>query len=120
MGKVNKYNIGDKSTRTIDGITFDSAAEMSRWCELKMLEKSGVISNLERQPRFTLIEKRGKVKHKREYIADFSYIENKKCVIEDVKGVKTAVYTLKRDLFLSLYGEYYIFREYQNGREKDY
>jgi hypothetical protein len=118
--RKSKYNVGDKPKRTLDGITFDSIAEMTRWSELKLLEKAGKISDLERQPCFLLIKKYGKVKHNRKYVADFSYIENRRCVIEDVKGMKTSVYTLKRDLFLSLYGEYYTFREYQNGKKKDY
>ena len=57
MGKPHKYKVASKERRTIDGITFDSMAEMNRYLELKMLEKSGVISSLELQPKFLLIPK---------------------------------------------------------------
>jgi hypothetical protein len=33
----NKYNVSDKDARTKDGV-FDSAAEMERYAELKMME----------------------------------------------------------------------------------
>jgi len=41
-----------------------------------------------------------------EYRADFRYVEARtgKLIIEDVKGVKTAVYRLKKKLFEALYG----------------
>ena len=39
-----------RSKRTvIDGITFDSKKEANRYCELKLLEKSGEIKNLDLQ-----------------------------------------------------------------------
>ena len=47
--KLHKYNVASKERRTTDGITFDSMAEMRRYLELKMLEKSGVISGPELQ-----------------------------------------------------------------------
>ena len=38
------------------------------------------------------------------YIADFEYInETGETIVEDVKGVETAVFRLKRNLFLRLY-----------------
>ena len=41
-----------KMARTVDGIVFDSLAEARRWVTLRMLQSGGVISNLERQPKF--------------------------------------------------------------------
>jgi hypothetical protein len=38
----------------MDGIVFASKAEMRRYAELKMLERSGAITSLELQPRFIL------------------------------------------------------------------
>ena len=64
--KPHKYNVVSKERRTADGIAFDSMAEMNRYHELKMLEKSGVIAGLELQPKFLLIpktEKGGREKH---------------------------------------------------------
>ncbi|MBQ2175640.1 MAG: DUF1064 domain-containing protein, partial [Alphaproteobacteria bacterium] len=39
----------------VDGIKFDSKKEALRYKELKMLEKAGIISNLQRQVKYTLI-----------------------------------------------------------------
>lgn len=91
---------------------FDSAKEYQRWCELKILERSGVIKDLERQVRFNLIpsQREGKVLLERgcDYIAYFTYLERTesdwKPVVEDVKGVKTPDYIIKRKLMLYMHG----------------
>lgn len=101
----NKYNA---RRVTVDGHTFDSAKEAERYKELKLLEHIGKIKGLVLQPRYTLQEAfryKGKTIRKIEYVADFSYIYNGKIIVEDVKGVKTDVYKLKKKLFLRLYGE---------------
>jgi hypothetical protein len=92
---------------TIDGIEFDSIKEGNRYAELKLLEKVGIIKDLELQPKFELIPKYkigGRSVRKMEYVADFKYIENGKVVIEDVKGMKTEVYKIKKKLFEFQYG----------------
>ena len=102
---MSKYH--SKKT-TIDGITFDSKKEAQRYVELKMLEKAGAISQLVLQPRFELQEsfkKNGKTYRKIEYVADFMYRDNEQnvTIVEDVKGVKTDVYKLKRKMFEKVY-----------------
>ncbi|PSJ32006.1 hypothetical protein UF10_04945 [Peptostreptococcus russellii] len=91
----------------LDGILFDSKKEAERYSELKMLERANLITNLELQPKFLLQEKfeyNGKVIRKIEYIADFKYIDEKgNTVVEDVKGLKTDVYNIKKKLFLNKY-----------------
>lgn len=89
---------------TVDGIKFDSKKEARRYQELKLLEKAGVIKDLGLQPNFLLqdkFKKNGKTYRKIEYIADFIYWDcEKNCtVIEDVKGLKTQVYSIKKKLF---------------------
>lgn len=73
----------------LDGIKFASKKEMTRYKELKLLEKNGDITELELQPRFTLqprYRKDGKTIRKIEYVADFSYRDKKgKHIVEDVK-----------------------------------
>ena len=100
---VSKYH----SRKTmVDGIVFDSAKEARRYRELRLLERAGVISDLQLQPVFTLsvaFTKNGKRYRAIKYIADFQYTENGQTVIEDVKGVKTAVYRLKKTLFEAQY-----------------
>lgn len=103
---MNKYR--NKKT-TIDGITFDSNREAKRYGELKLMESAGNISNLRIQPSFLLADKirwNGKTLRKRMYIADFMYKQDGLEIVEDVKGMRTAVYLLKRHLFLAKYPEY--------------
>lgn len=100
----------------VDGITFDSRKEAMRYKELKALERVGKIDMLELQPRFVLMEGfryEGKAIRKIEYVADFLYrdLSTLELVVEDVKGVKTDVYKLKKKLFLKHYGNEYKFRE---------
>ena len=52
--KRNKFNA--KKT-VIDGITFDSGREALRWCDLRMMELSGVINCLQLQVPFILAPK---------------------------------------------------------------
>ena len=95
----------------LDGQTFDSIREMSRYQELKLLERTGQIRNLQRQVPFELIpsqkDKNGKVIEKKcSYIADFVYMENGSdaFTVEDAKGMKTEVYKIKKKLMLQRYG----------------
>lgn len=94
----NKY----RAIKTIvDGIKFDSKKEARRYQELKLMEKSGSITNLELQPRYDLKVNLVKCGF---YKADFRYFENGKEVVEDVKGMKTPAYNLKKKLIKAIYG----------------
>ena len=103
-----------KNIKTIiDGIKFDSKKEAARYCELKLMLKSNLISNLELQPSFDICPKlkwNNKTLRKRVYKADFKYNQDGLEIVEDVKGMRTQTYLLKRSLFLHLYPQY-IFRE---------
>lgn len=90
-------------------MTFDSLAEARRWRDLSWLERGGVIKGLSRQVKYTLIpnqyDEDGKLLERSvTYIADFVYQEDGKLVVEDVKGVKTPDYIIKRKLMLKVYG----------------
>ncbi len=96
----------------IDGITFDSKAEAKRYQELKLIERAGQIKHLSLQPRFTLQEgfvniHTGKKERAIEYVADFMYLENGVIIVEDVKGMKTSDYKIKRKLFIHQYQDIY-------------
>ena len=69
-----------------EGEWFDSKAELIRWCDLRLLQRGGHISDLKRQVPFVL-SVNGVVIGK--YIADFTYLEKGESVSEDVKGVFT-------------------------------
>lgn len=91
---------------TVDGVRFDSKKEASRYAELKRMEKAGLISHLELQPKFRLMSGDKPVVYdsgqQAVYVADFAYFspELNKRVIEDVKSkaTKTPVYKLKKAL----------------------
>ena len=98
---MSKY--GNVKTTTSDGITHDSIKEANRWCELKLLERAGKIRLLQRQVRFELIPKQDGERPVF-YIADFTYIEDGKYVVEDVKGKRTKEYIIKRKLMRWIHG----------------
>ena len=95
--KKNKYRA---IKTTIDGIKFDSMKEGARYRQIKLLEKAGKITDLELQPKYDLIVNGKKVGL---YKADFRYIEEGKLVVEDVKGMKTAIYNLKKKMIKAIY-----------------
>lgn len=94
---MNKY----RAIRTeVDGIMFASKKEALRYKELKFLLQEERISDLVLQPKFP-IEVNGKKICT--YIADFIYNEDGIQVVEDVKGVKTSVYRIKKKLTEAIY-----------------
>lgn len=104
-----KFNKFHAKKVIYNGITFDSQKEFIRYQELKLLEKSGIIKNLERQKKFELIPKT-KTERACYYKADFVYDEGNKKIVEDTKGFKTKDYIIKRKLMKWLYPQY-VFKE---------
>lgn len=101
---MNKYH---NVKTTVNGITFDSRKEAERYIVLKALEKTGTIQNLRLQVPFELSKPykiAGKTVNGTKYIADFVYTQNGKEIVEDVKGVKTAAYRIKRNWMHEKYG----------------
>lgn len=93
----------------IDGIRFDSAKEARRYSELKLMQKAGEIDGLQLQTPFELIPKQvddsGKVIERAvTYKADFTYWQNGRLIVEDVKGIKTDAYKVKKKLMLWRHG----------------
>lgn len=124
--RMNSNKFGAKKiTDPVTGFVFDSKKEYHRYCELRLLERSGKISGLSRQVSYELIPtqrakstevykagpqkglpKPGEVIEKAcTYVADFLYFgEDGKLVVEDCKGVKTEAYKIKRKLMLHVHG----------------
>jgi hypothetical protein len=86
----------------VDGHTFDSQAEARRYGELKLMAQAGEIRDLELQHKYPLIVNEIKIGC---YICDFIYHDTRtgQVVVEDVKGVKTAVYQLKKKLMFAIH-----------------
>nr|DAZ47946.1 MAG TPA: Endonuclease [Caudoviricetes sp.] len=101
-----------------DGIKFDSEREAARFGELKVLRAMGKIRDLRLQVNFTLVEGYTTIEGKRikpmVYRADFTYerVTEPDCngtvrwlhEVEDVKGMKTKDYLLKKKLMQDKYG----------------
>lgn len=119
-GVVNKYHVAPAAARTVDGIRFDSKAEMRRYQELLLLQRGGYIHQLELQPPFVLIEpftdSHGHKHRGVKYIGDFAYKENGRTVVEDCKGVRTREFVIKAQLFAQRYPEV-DFREVRPRRQ---
>lgn len=101
---MTKYN-AKKTVRVMPNgseRTFDSQKEARRYDELALLLRAGKISDLRLQPEFTLqesfVDSTGEVFRAIKYKADFSYILDGVRVVEDVKGMKTKDYEMKRKL----------------------
>lgn len=93
-------------------ITFDSEKEARRFGELVLLQKAGNVRSLRLQVNFTLQEgyttSEGERVRPIVYRADFTYQERTtygwRTVVEDVKGVRTKEYGMKRKLMLEKFG----------------
>ena len=100
---MNKYG-AKKVTDPVTGEVFDSKKEYYRWCELKLMERAGKISDLQRQVKYELIPKQNG-ERACTYVADFVYIDSDgNTVVEDTKGVRTDAYRIKRKLMLFVHG----------------
>lgn len=109
------YNRPNKYKTIVDGIKFDSIREAERYQELKLLEEAGKISHLELQPIVVLQDKfiyQGKTIRAITYRGDFAYFDHRvnRGVIEDVKGVETDVFKIKKKMFQKKYGDLYDLR----------
>ena len=112
----------------IDGVKVaDSKKEYKRELELKLLEKAGLIKNLQKQVTFELqeafVDSYGKDEREIFYKADFVYLclETNRLICEDVKSAMTAklpVYIMKRKLFKTKYPQYFFFENYKKQEKK--
>jgi hypothetical protein len=101
--KKNKFNA---SKTEVDGIVFDSKKEATRYKQLKILQKAGLIGFLKLQVEYKLECNGEKVAS---YIADFEYVltETGEKVVEDVKSDvtrKLPTYRLKKKLMKAMHG----------------
>ena len=102
---INKYH---NVKTTLNGIKFDSIKERNYYIKLKMLEKTGQISDLRLQVPYILIETfklENKTFRQMKYVADFVYKDiTGKYHVVDAKGFRTKEYELKKKLMAWKYG----------------
>jgi len=100
--RIRKNKYGAKRVQ-FDGHNFHSIAEANRYAKLLLLQNKGVIDRLELQPKYDIRINGEKICS---YSADFKYLDRvtMNYVVEDVKGVLTPVYKLKKKLVKALYG----------------
>lgn len=102
-GRKGKYNA---SGRRVDGIWFASDAEATRYEQLLVMLHEGIIEKLVCQPKLPVSIKNS---HICNYLADFRYVivddrgYTIKVVHEDVKGMITDVYKLKKKMVEAFY-----------------
>ena len=123
MAYFRRYKSNKYGNRKTGG--YDSKAEARRGAELEMLQAAGEICNLRKQVKFVLIPaqyeasdeiyQRGPHKGERKpgklierevsYLADFVYVnKDGDTIVEDVKGMRTKEYILKRKMLLFFHG----------------
>lgn len=108
--KKNKY-----SAKRVEGlwhgevVMFHSTKEAKCAAELQLLERSGEISDLYRQRPIVILHAReGRKERTLTYVSDFDWIIRVKnkgygdWVVADVKGMRTAVYLIKKRLLSQL------------------
>jgi len=98
----------------INGIKFDSKKEGRRYQDLLIMQRANEISDLELQPRFSLIKGvkftgDARAKPDIRYTADFRYIDvlTNKVIVEDVKSAVTKEktdYKMRRHMMLAIHG----------------
>jgi hypothetical protein len=96
--RANKF--GAKKT-VVDGVSFDSRAEAKHWSVLRLMERAGQIHTLRRQCKFPLYVGDWLIGH---YVADFTFHQDGKLHVQDVKGVTTPLFDWKALHFQAQYG----------------
>ena len=123
----NKYG-AKKVKDPFTGDVFASKKEYNRWCELRMLERAGRISDLKKQVTFELIPTQREestevykagpqkglpkpgsiIERGLKYVADFTYDKDGEHIVEDTKGCKKGatyeLFVIKRKLMLFVHG----------------
>jgi hypothetical protein len=86
-----------------NGRKYDSIREATYASTLQMLEKKGIIADLQYQVRIVLVPGDGKLRPI-VYVADFQYRDEAGLHVIDCKGFKTREYRLKKKLAALLLG----------------
>lgn len=101
--KKSKSKYNNKKIKDSEGNVFDSKKEYERWRTLCILQEKGFIEKLNRQVPFGLIPSYKGIQLGIKYKADFVYYDNGKMIVEDAKGMRTDVYTIKKKLMYHIH-----------------
>ena len=84
----------------VNDVQFDSVKESKHYLELMLMERAGLITDLELQPVFILQEKLAGMRAIK-YVADFRWVDvaTGKTHVKDSKGFQTAAFRIKAKLF---------------------
>jgi hypothetical protein len=101
--KRGRSKFGNRPLRCRQNHTHQSTLESRRCDELQLLERGGLIRDLEHQVRFRL-DVNGH--HICDYICDWKYYDNERgCeIVEDAKGLLTDVCRMKLKLMTAVHG----------------
>src|SRR5689334_3681402 len=89
LNPIKRSKYGNKKTTSL-GVVFDSAKEARRFQTLTTLQMAGMITDLFRQMPFDLIVNGQQICY---YVADFTYQQNGRLIVEDVKSKPTRART---------------------------
>lgn len=96
------YNKFHNKITEVDGIKFRSKKESKRYEQLKLLQRAGKLISFKMQVPYVICNA---FNIKSRYYADFVVTwADGSISVEDVKGVKTPLYKLKRMLMMEKYG----------------
>jgi hypothetical protein len=102
LEKQRRNKFGAEAVTGADGKRHASKGEARRWEELKLMHRSGLITDLIHQPTFDLAVNGMLICR---YRADAEYYTADGVrTVEDFKGVRTPVYRIKRALMAAIHG----------------
>lgn len=108
--KMEKYR---RVRKEVDGIKFDSTVEAEAYQVLKLWKAAKIIFGLDLQPEYVLQDgfrdpATGKWHRAVKYVADFRFArmtDQHKIILVDVKGFRTAAFSIKEKLFRARFPE---------------
>lgn len=97
---VKRFSKYGATPTVVDGIRFASKRESVYYADLKLRERAGEIRNLTLQPKFPITINGEKVC---DVVLDFSFYEENRRRVLDIKGFDTPISRLKRKLVHAVY-----------------
>jgi hypothetical protein len=100
-GPPKKQKYGAEAVHDPEDGWFASRLEHSTWVDLKRRQAAGEISDLQRQVRFPMYVNNIWIC---DFVADYTFLEERRLIVADAKGKLLPVYLMKYSLMWALYG----------------